>query len=242
MRLMKVLLAFAASNSLFSMGCCSPCYEPACWEGFCASGFVGGGWKKDHAKFTNPNYFNTLGATLIGSSFEIGSESGLIGGGALGYNAQFNYWVIGAEGGGFLMNLDRKIESPFFPDLDTFEAKLSSLAFIRLRTGIAVYNLFPFITGGWSGSYVNMDFEDIVFGVDAHTGSKWANGWTLGAGCSYKATERFAFGIQYDYYKFYFRDKGVDCPNCGQGVGFGSPDVKSRIPTQTLTIRFDVYI
>jgi len=57
------------------------------WSGFYAGGEVGGAWSSFDWTYTNPNYFNTLGAILLGSDFSQ-HASGVIGEIFAGYNFQ----------------------------------------------------------------------------------------------------------------------------------------------------------
>ena len=68
------------------------------WRGLYAGGQVGGAWSHQEWQFVNPNYFNTLGSTLLGSNFGF-NTSNLLVGGYVGFNYQTaTPWLVGIEG------------------------------------------------------------------------------------------------------------------------------------------------
>lgn len=236
---MRILLAMALL--LTNFGTLSANWQnnrPACWEGFYLNGQLGAGWNKHKVRFTNNNYFNTLGATRVGSNFELDSK-GFLGGGAIGYNKQCGCWVFGVEGGALGTNLKKSKPSPFFPELDTFTGRVNWLGYTKLRAGYA-YNCFlPFIAGGWSGGYVDMLLYDTPSDITAHK-RKWTNGWILGCGLDYKVSKCFSVGVAYDYSQLRYKNTTIGCPTCGTGAGFGTPKINNRISTQILTFRFNI--
>lgn len=229
-KIFATLIACAATLNLSAL-CCD---EPACWNGAYISGLLGGGWAKEKAKFTNANYFNTLGAQVLGKRFDFKSR-GFLGGGAIGYNYQRNCLVFGAEAGILGLNLKDSYPSPYFPQIDRFSSSLNWLAYVKLRTGFAYKCLLPFITGGWAGTSVDLRFKDTPSNINAHS-HNWANGWTVGAGVDYKLNACFSIGVAYDYFQLQ-RNEKTSCSNCGSGVGFGTPRVDNHIHLQSVTAR-----
>lgn len=239
---MKALLIFTFIflGNLTNLPALSCCNEPACWQGFYINGQLGAGWNKQNARFTNANYFNTLGPDILGNKFSFRSQ-GFVGGGAAGYNAQCGCWVLGLDAGALGVNLKETRASPLFPDLDTFSSRLNWIAFTKLRAGYA-YNCFlPFLTGGWAGGKVSMLLNDPGAGISARA-RDWANGWTLGAGCDYKLTQCLSLGIAYDYIHLHYRHKETDCPNCSSGIGFGTPRISNNVHTHIAVIRCSIHL
>jgi len=242
-------LAFSTSISAFESiaFCCedeAPWYtpfcwdeEPACWRGFYLSGQLGEGWSHTHAKFVNRNYFNTLGSDLLGSTFHFKSQ-GFIGGGALGYNYQRECLVVGFEGGVQSLNLKKSQPSPFFPTLDTFSSNVQWLGNAKGRVGYAYKRLLTFISGGWAGGKVSLLLEDPASNIIAKS-TKWVSGWTIGVGSEFKISRCFSLGLAYDYIQVQYKHQSISCPNCGTGVGFGSPRVNNTLQAQTLTVRIN---
>jgi hypothetical protein len=115
------LLAGPASTGAASADPLPSAPLDAQWGGFYAGGELGGAWSAFDWKYTNANYFNTLGATLLGSDFSH-NASGVIGGVFAGYNYQTGPWVLGVELSAAGSSLERQQPSPFFPAIDTYTA------------------------------------------------------------------------------------------------------------------------
>lgn len=224
-KLLSFFVIFLSNITMLSANICQS--QPACWQGLYLVGQLGGGWSKEEVKFTNTNYFNTLGAELLGSTFDL-KPRGFLGGGGAGYLCQRGCCVFGVEAGALGLNLKNQEPSPWFPDLDTFTSRLNWLAYTKLRLGYA-YNCFlPFVTVGWAGAFVDLHLYDADEDITSHS-RDWANGWTIGVGCDYKMTQCISFGLAYDYADLRYHDKTIGCPSCGSGVGFGTPIVDNRI-------------
>lgn len=236
-----VLFLFLASSTLFAR----PPFMPQCsdyetdWEGFYLSGQLGGGGNRERQKFTNLNYFNTLGPTLLGTSFKEKSL-GFIGGAALGYQYHTECFVIGLEGGIVSSNLQKTRRSPFFPTTDVFSSRYTCLANGKLRLGYAFDQLLFFIAGGWAGGRHTVKLIDNESQTIARL-KRWSNGWSIGAGFDCKLTNCFSLGIAYDYIQLHDKNKAAFCPTCGTGVGFGSPVLDNRSYVQTLTLRLNYF-
>ena len=154
------LLAAPASAGAMSAAPSGPL-----WDGFYAGGEVGGAWSKLDWTFTNPNYFNTLGAMLLGSDFSH-SASGAIGGAFAGYNFQTGPWVLGVEISAAASSLKRQKPSPFFPTIDTYTSKINWLATATGRVGYAWDRWLVFAKGGWAGADVELTLYDIPLALE----------------------------------------------------------------------------
>src|SRR5262245_2650503 len=84
------------------------------WTGVYVGGQLGGAWSDADWTYANPNWFNTLGAELLGTAFGFDS-GGVIGGGQVGYNYQTGAWVIGIEGSLAGADLDDGHSGPWWP-------------------------------------------------------------------------------------------------------------------------------
>ena len=210
------------------------------WAGFYAGGEVGGAWSNLDWTFTNPNYFNTLGAALLGSDFSH-SANGVIGGAFAGYNFQTGPWVLGVELSATGANLKREEPSPFFPVSDTYTPKISWLATATGRVGYTWDRWLVFAKGGWAGADVGLTLNDATAGVRADL-KTWANGWTAGVGVEYMLREGISLGVVYDYVDLGIDGKTVTCPNCGTGVGFGTPIINGDIRVQSVMARLSFYL
>ncbi len=209
------------------------------WAGFYAGGEVGGAWSRFDWSATNGNYFNTVGPILLGTAFDQSAKGSVIGGGFLGYNFQSGPWVYGIEFSGTASGLAVTNVSPYFPATDTYTSKIKWLATATGRVGYAWDRWLVYVKGGWAGADVQFTIYDSAALVRADTDT-WANGWTVGIGADYMLTDRVALGVVYDYADLSVGGATVTCPNCGTGVGFGTPVVDGHIRLQSVMARLSV--
>lgn len=233
----SLVITFAELSGLPSF-CSCDCY-PVSWEGFYINGQLGMGEDRGHAKFTNANFFNTLGPTLLGAHFNHNTQ-GVVGGGALGYHYQSDYFVAGIEGGAISTNCKKSYRSPFFPATDVYTSHLQYIANAKIRIGYACESLLTFITGGWAGGNTILNLNDTSSSAKAKL-TQWTNGWTVGIGFDCKFAERLSMGLAYDYTYLKYNNKKASCPNCGIGVGLGSPQIDNNFDVQTLTLRLNYF-
>lgn len=212
---------------------------PVCWQGFYLNGQLGMGENREHARFTNSNYFNTLGPVLLGSHYKDKAQ-GFVGGGALGYNYQNERLVLGVEAGGVSTNFKKSRNSPFFPATDIFSSHFQGIAFVKGRAGFAYEDWLLFATGGWAEGRQILKLRDTSSGIEAKL-KTWAQGWTFGAGFDCKLAECLSMGMGYDYYRLQYPNKTANCSSCGSGIGLGSPKISTDFNIQTLTIRLSYF-
>lgn len=237
--LKKQLLSFLVFSTIGLAANLRCDHFPVCWEGFYINGQLGMGSNQEHLRFTNPNYFNTIGPALVGNHFNKKTQ-GLVGGGALGFNYQSTHWVFGLEAGAVSTNLKNSRHSPFFPTTDRFYTQLQYIASGKARIGYAYDTLLTYMSGGWCGGEHLVRLEDTSNGIKAKS-KTWTNGWTVGIGFDCKMAECYSMGLAYDYYSLRYGNKTTSCPNCEVGVGFGSPEISSQMYTQTLTVRLNYF-
>src|SRR5882757_9985872 len=148
----KLIAAFACTTALVSTGAASaadlgarpytkaPAYiEPIFnWSGFYIGGHIGGVW-------TNQEWINTANTTFFGD-LSPGQgfrqrDSGVFGGGQMGYNWQANNFVFGLEG--TISGLDNKgtvLNTVFGAGDDQFSWRADWMATITGRAGITYSN------------------------------------------------------------------------------------------------------
>ena len=203
------------------------------WSGFYIGGRLGGagsdvGWKQD------VNYFNTLGPIVVGSDSGF-SPSGVIGGIIGGGNLQLGQWIFGAELSFSGTDLSETKASPFFPATDTFTTELDWLATVEGRIGYTWNRVFVFGKGGWAGGNASLTLVDNSAGVTA-SGETFVDGWVIGGGIEYACWSSVILGLEYDYVDLSLSE-APSCPNCGTGVGFGSPTISGDITIQSVMAR-----
>lgn len=207
------------------------------WDGFYIGGHAGAARSDADWHFANANYFNTLGPTLVGSDFGL-DASGALGGGQAGFSHQAGPWVFGIEGTASASGLRDTRASPLFPATDTFETRIGWLATVAARIGYAQGQWLGYAKAGWAGADVKLRLHDTPAGITA-AASKWANGWTVGAGAEYAVRPGVSLGLAYDYTRLEVDGWTVACPLCGTGVGFGTPVVDGGIVTHAVTARLN---
>jgi outer membrane immunogenic protein len=219
--------------------------RPAQWTGFHLGGEVGAAWAS-YSWNLNPNYFNTIGATVLGSSAQQVSSAAM-GGGFLGYD-----WAVAPLGSGQALlgfelgartgsGLVQTQPDPWFPASDTMQSQVNWMASAVVRAGWAWQRFNLFAKGGWAGADVGFSLHDQGTGIAA-TLDKWVNGWTAGVGVEYMLVDRISLGVTWDYTDLSASGVGMSCTSCGFGVGLGTPVVATHIRINAvmarLTVRF----
>lgn len=205
------------------------------WSGFYIGGQLGGTWDSTEWSQTNANYFNTLGATVLGSksSFDASSAIGGIFGGG---NVMLGHWVFGIEGEWNGTDLSDSRASPFFPAIDSYSAEIDWLAAIEGRVGYSWDNWLVYGRGGWAAGGIKMTLTSPAAGVTASKDT-WADGWTIGGGVEYLFWRNVVLGLEYEYTQLDTHGETITCPACGTGVGFGTPVVSNDININSVMAR-----
>src|SRR5947207_2951999 len=169
----------------------APVDLPPSWAGFYLGGQVGYGM--DSVRWRN------LGASAFFSppnSLTLDRGSGVIGGGQLGYNFQYNRLVLGIEGSVSAADFDRSFASPYFPATDVWSSRLTWLTTVTGRVGYGFDNWLPYVKGGFAAGNVETSIQTSPFGVISQ-GSAVHSGWTLGGGVEFKIAPQFSLGLEF---------------------------------------------
>jgi outer membrane immunogenic protein len=160
------------------------------WTGFYVGGNIGGGW----ADVSNSTTFG--GVTFSGSE----TLSGVIGGGQIGYNWQFNNWLIGVEadlqGSGQRRDYSGAIGGLAVTGTD----RIPWFGTVRGRIGAVWNSWLVYFTGGGAWG----EFESTAtatFGGVTVTGSTSDThaAWTIGGGLETMLWDRWSGKIEYLY-------------------------------------------
>jgi outer membrane immunogenic protein len=117
---------------------------------------------------------------------------GFVGGGQLGYNAQFGQFVVGLETDLQWMGFDA--DRTVVGGLPVgSEASLDYFGTVRARAGVALDRTLIFATGGFA--YGGSDVTIAGVGSDDNTHV----GWTVGGGAEYAFTNNLTFKGEYLY-------------------------------------------
>jgi outer membrane immunogenic protein len=203
---------------------------PPMWTGFYGGLNIGGGWDANSGQsgasaYYDPNY--AIGAVpnaavgpnlfFLPNGNTLGSAGGVIGGAQIGYNFQFNQFVLGVEtdfqgtsisGGGNNAPLTL-FQSPYNPNsyltpigaVTGGNVDLSWFGTVRGRVGYLITpTLLIYGTGGFAYGQVS------AFGF-----STTPTGWTAGGGVEWMFAPHWSAKAEYLY---------VDLSNCGGNGGW----------------------
>jgi outer membrane immunogenic protein len=169
----------------------APAPPPECnWTGFYIGLNVGGQW--GHSEDEDFDYNFGVPNEFAGPKKWGYDESGVVGGGQIGYNFQWNWLVLGVEGDAGYMNLDGRGVEPGSPGGDTHgETNSDFYTTIRGRLGLAWGHWLFYATGGGIG--VNLTTRVIDNCDTGNCGSELIHasttdfdwGWTGGGGIEY---------------------------------------------------------
>ena len=174
------------------------------WTGFYVGGNVGYSWGKQD------NSLVTGGVTVFTNSDSI---NGIIGGGQIGYNWQFNQIVLGVEAdfqgsgqkgdGTFTLAAHQRHLSPISPaSTIAYTDKLDWFGTVRGRIGYAFDRWLPYVTGGWAYGHGSMSGSSTGGIVTTFSGSNNYSGWTVGGGLEYAFMDHWSAKAEYLYINF----------------------------------------
>jgi outer membrane immunogenic protein len=179
----------------------APAPLPECnWTGFYLGLNVGGQWGHSEDKDLDGYNFTDKPWGY--------DESGVIAGGQIGYNFQWNWLVLGIEGDLGYMNLDGSGVEPGSPGDDTRGVSNSDFyTTIRGRLGFALGHWLFYGTGGGIGvNYETSVNDDCTTGAcgddEIHAQTRDFNwGWTGGGGIEYMFGCHWTARIEYLRYQ-----------------------------------------
>jgi outer membrane immunogenic protein len=179
------------------------------WTGLYVGGQIGYAWGRDPVTWVGTANDLDLAAGALTQS-----PQGVIGGAHVGYNLQYNPWlVIGVEGSVDGTSLSKTVVVPLI-DLPgdtfgsaTFNSSASVQGSIRGRLGIAWDRVLIYGTGGIAFTSFNTSITDTtgfftgVPGTNT-TISNTRAGWTAGGGLEYAITDNWWVRAEYRYSNF----------------------------------------
>ncbi|MEJ0096243.1 MAG: outer membrane protein [Methylocella sp.] len=168
------------------------------WTGFYIGAQVGYAWGT-----SNGNIGDNFGDF---SSLSV-SNSGVIGGGHVGYNLQLNQFVVGLEGSVDGSSLSKTFsgfvsENGIFPGFAppvTVHSSVDVMGSVRGRLGYAWDRVLIYATGGVAFAGVNSSIST-PFGFDSASSTRV--GWTVGGGLEYAITNNWSIRAEYRYSDF----------------------------------------
>jgi outer membrane immunogenic protein len=189
------------------------------WTGFYIGAQVGGAW--------SDNSWDNV--TLTGEAVSH-SKSSVVGGGHIGYNWQFNQFVLGVEGEFNGTDLNATSVSILNPAV-TYGTKIDWYGTVVGRLGWAFDNVLIYGTGGVA--FADIKTSGVNAAIDSFSNSDTRTGWTAGGGIAYQITPNWIAGVDYKHIEFdSFNRSGVTAlaaPYTQTGIDSKIDQVTARI-------------
>jgi outer membrane immunogenic protein len=160
------------------------------WTGCYLGGNIGGAWGR-------PSY--THDNSVVVEHFEF-TPLGVIGGGQLGCQYQWNSLVLGLEGTWSWANV-RQGQPSSLAILPFRERsiEISQIGTVAARFGYAWDRTMLYAKGGWAGVRVSARAVSITSGVISDF-TDWSNGWTVGVGLEHVPWQSIVLGVEANVY------------------------------------------
>src|SRR5438270_1258443 len=207
LRLMGVLFVFCAVGTAAFAGtemysgkeskAVAPAPLPECnWTGFYIGLNVGGQFGRSENKDLDDYWFTDKPWGY--------DQSGVVAGGQVGYNFQWNWLVLGVEADGGYMNLDGRGREPgtndpgFGPNVGSSDSDFFTT--IRGRLGFAFGHWLFYGTGGGIGVNYETRMDDDPEDLHGHK-QEFDWGWTGGGGVEYMLGCHWTMKVEYLRYE-----------------------------------------
>jgi outer membrane immunogenic protein len=179
------------------------------WNGLYVGGQIGYAWGRDPVFWSGISNIDVLAAGTFSHT-----PQGIIGGAHVGYNLQYNQWlVLGLEGSVDGTSLSHTVVVPVndfvggTPGNITATSRADVQGSVRGRIGIAFDRVLIYGTGGVAFTGFNTTLVDAT---GFFTGVPGANavftnaraGWTAGGGIEYAVTDNWWVRAEYRYSNF----------------------------------------
>jgi len=186
------------------------------WSGCYVGASAGNSWGRSQHFTTAGSTLNNPGAQFnilpagapITDNFDV---SGFIGGGTLGCNWQWGWWVFGIEGDGSATNKSgQQFEGAFEGPGSTFISETQERWLVTARGRLGLTNFWWFgdktllyVTGGGAWAKIDASEWDTRNPIArAHQESNTRSGWTVGGGLEYTLGYGWSAKSEFLYVKF----------------------------------------
>jgi outer membrane immunogenic protein len=182
--------AFAADLAPAPVQPVAPVYVPYSWTGF----YVGAQAGYQFGKVSGP--YQDAARTASGP-YSFDPDGGLVGA-YVGYNYQYNSFVLGIEGDGNAVFGGETTEHDVYVGVPyVVRAEQTWTANARIRLGYAIDRFLPYVAGGIAFGNVKTNYTYPDFPFLSESTSRV--GWTVGAGLEYAFTDNIIGRIEYRY-------------------------------------------
>jgi len=157
------------------------------WTGCYLGGNIGGAWGR-------PGYDHDN--SVVVEHFEF-TPAGLIGGGQLGCQYQWNSLVFGVEGTYSWANVRQGQPSSVLLFRER-SIEISQIGTVAARVGYAWDRTMLYAKGGWAGGRVSARAQNVTGEFSDFT--DWSNGWTVGVGLEHVPWQNIVLGVEANVY------------------------------------------
>ena len=142
------------------------------------------------------SWSNGNGAAYDGAGGGVGSLSpeGWFGGGQIGYNAQFNWLVLGLEAD--LQGADISDSTALSGGFSNVTTDIDWFSTVRGRVGYAAGPTLIYVTGGWA--FAGLD-QSVTSGGVSMSKDDVASGYTVGGGLEWQFAPNWSLKTEYLY-------------------------------------------
>jgi outer membrane immunogenic protein len=167
------------------------------WAGFYVGANVGGAFASQVS--TNTANTTAFGDMVPGNTIS-DHLSGIIAGGQIGVNFVNGRLLYGVEVLFDAADVHNGTASTFGVMDDRFKPTISSLALVTARVGYTWDNVLLFAKGGYAGANLKLTVTDQAPpSVGQGSDTRWASGWTVGAGAEIGLDGNWSLGAEYDF-------------------------------------------
>ncbi|MCP4780295.1 MAG: porin family protein [Hyphomicrobium sp.] len=158
------------------------------WSGFYVGGHLGGSW-------ADVNWaYETLSKESVSND-----SNGFIGGGHIGFQHQFNNFVMGLEASVSGADLSGTMRSRLRPPnpIDSYKTEIDTIVMVAGRFGVTFNQFLPYVRVGYAGADVTTSGKSSI--PDSFSIADWKSGWVLGGGLETMLGKNFVAGVEYNY-------------------------------------------
>lgn len=205
------------------------------WTGIYAGINGGGGWGTGH--FCTDAFAG--GGSCSNGDVANHNLSGWLGGGQLGYRYQWTNWVFGVEGMWDAARIKGDNPSPLAAAPNRVRGtNIKSLYSVTGSVGYAWDRWLVYAKGGWAGSRVDLNADNLNAGGFTLQTSTNYDGYTVGGGVEAFVWQNLSIALEYAYYDL-GRGDIMNIPNSG---GIVNPcsfcDIHARVHTATARLNY----